>query len=226
MFSSEFSSETIQAEHSGKMQVVSLLLQLMKAHTTDKVVLVSHSTKTLDIFEKLFENFDYSFLRLDGKTDNSKRQKLVDQFNQKEDNHFIFLLSTKAGGVGLNLIGANRLIMYDCDWNPAIDEQAMARVWRDGQPKNVWIYRLFSTGSIEEKIYQRQLEKYSLSENVFSSSKKKENKNRDFRIFNRRPQRPFLTCRKYAIKYARFIGLCEMWLSQKADQNTQISKSI
>ena len=69
----------------------------------------------------------------------------------------VFLLSSKAGGVGLNLIGGNIVILYDIDWNPANDQQAMARVWRDGQRKNVTIYRLLTTGTIEEKIFQRQV---------------------------------------------------------------------
>lgn len=75
-----------------------------------------------------------------------KRQKLVDEFNDPQGGIFIFMLSSKAGGCGLNLIGANRLVMFDPDWNPANDEQAMARVWRDGQKKRTYIYRLVSTG--------------------------------------------------------------------------------
>lgn len=76
------------------------------------------------------------------------------------------MLSAKAGGVGLNLPGASRLVLFDSDWNPASDMQAMARIWRDGQKKKVYIYRLLTTGTIEEKIYQRQISKASLSESV------------------------------------------------------------
>merc|ERR1712151_48810 len=88
----------------------------------------------------------------------------VQDFN-REDNPkaFAFLLSSKAGGCGLNLIGANRLVMFDPDWNPANDRQAMARIWRDGQKKNCFIYRLFTTGTIDEKVYQRQICKDGLS---------------------------------------------------------------
>lgn len=71
-----------------------------------------------------------------------KRSKVVDKFNDPESDCFLFMLSSKAGGCGLNLIGANRLFMFDPDWNPANDEQAMARVWRDGQKKPCYIYRL------------------------------------------------------------------------------------
>jgi DNA repair and recombination RAD54-like protein len=93
----------------------------------------------------------------------SKRQKLVDQFNNPEAEEFVFLLSSKAGGCGLNLIGANRLVLFDPDWNPAADQQALARVWRDGQKKDCFIYRFIASGTIEEKIFQRQSHKQSLS---------------------------------------------------------------
>lgn len=101
--------------------------------------------------------------RLDGKTPQSKRQNLVDLFNSKHDKRMVFLLSSKAGGVGLNLVGGNVVILYDIDWNPANDQQAMARVWRDGQRKSVVIYRLLTAGTIEEKIFQRQTRKQGLS---------------------------------------------------------------
>merc|ERR1719158_2356853 len=96
--------------------------------------------------------------------------KLVDDFNDPNNsNAFVFLLSSKAGGCGLNLIGANRLIMFDPDWNPANDLQAMARVWRSGQKKNVSIYRLISTGTIEEKMFQRQIFKTNTADMVMTT---------------------------------------------------------
>lgn len=104
----------------------------------------------------------YPFLRLDGTTSISKRQKLVNRFNDPSKDEFAFLLSSKAGGCGLNLIGGNRLVLFDPDWNPANDKQAAARVWRDGQKKRVYIYRFLSTGTIEEKVYQRQMSKEGL----------------------------------------------------------------
>ncbi|VDO81580.1 unnamed protein product [Onchocerca flexuosa] len=86
----------------------------------------------------------YPYIRLDGTCTIKQRAKLVEKFNDPESVEYIFLLSSKAGGCGLNLIGANRLIMFDPDWNPANDDQAMARVWRDGQKKNCFIYRLLA----------------------------------------------------------------------------------
>jgi len=82
----------------------------------------------------------------------------------------VFLLSSKAGGCGLNLVGASSLIMTDPDWNPANDAQAMARVWRPGQTKKVFLYRLLCTGTIEEKIFQRQVAKLSLADTVVNSN--------------------------------------------------------
>lgn len=87
---------------------------------------------------------------------------MVKSFNDPKSDQFIFLLSSKAGGCGLNLIGGNRLILFDMSWNPADDKQAAARVWRDGQQKKVYVYKLMTTGTIEEKIFQRQLTKEGL----------------------------------------------------------------
>lgn len=155
--------KTVKPELSGKFLVLDCLLALIKSTTSDKVVLVSNYTQTLDLFEKLFRQRGYLFVRLDGTMSIKKRAKIVEKFNNPTSPEFIFMLSSKAGGCGLNLIGANRLVMFDPDWNPANDEQAMARCWRDGQKKQCYIYRLIATGTIEEKIFQRQAHKKALS---------------------------------------------------------------
>lgn len=157
------SDRSVRVELSGKLRVVDHLLALIKTTTDDKVVLVSNYTQTLDLFEKLCRHRSYRYVRLDGTMTIKKRGAVVKRFNDPDGNDFIFMLSSKAGGCGLNLIGANRLIMFDPDWNPANDGQAMARVWRDGQRKTCYIYRLLCTGSIEEKIFQRQTHKKALS---------------------------------------------------------------
>uniref|UniRef100_A0A3Q2G2S0 DNA repair and recombination protein RAD54-like n=1 Tax=Cyprinodon variegatus TaxID=28743 RepID=A0A3Q2G2S0_CYPVA len=146
-----------------KMLVLDYILAVTKSTTSDKVVLVSNYTQTLDLFEKLCRFRRYLYVRLDGTMSIKKRAKVVETFNSPHNPEFIFMLSSKAGGCGLNLIGANRLVMFDPDWNPANDEQAMARVWRDGQKKTCYVYRLISTGTIEEKILQRQAHKKALS---------------------------------------------------------------
>lgn len=153
----------VQTWFSGKFLILERFLHKIHRETDDKIVLISNYTQTLDLIEKMCRNKKYGSLRLDGTMNINKRQKLVDRFNDPNGSEFIFLLSSKAGGCGINLIGANRLILIDPDWNPALDQQALARVWRDGQKKDCFIYRFISTGTIEEKIFQRQSMKMSLS---------------------------------------------------------------
>uniref|UniRef100_A0A8R1XQ67 DNA repair and recombination protein RAD54-like n=1 Tax=Onchocerca volvulus TaxID=6282 RepID=A0A8R1XQ67_ONCVO len=162
LFPREFSGK-FEPAFSGKMKVLDYLLAITRATTNDKFVLVSNYTQTIDAFVELCQLRRYPYIRLDGTCTIKQRAKLVEKFNDPESVEYVFLLSSKAGGCGLNLIGANRLIMFDPDWNPANDDQAMARVWRDGQKKNCFIYRLLATGSIEEKMFQRQAHKKALS---------------------------------------------------------------
>ncbi|CAH1988674.1 unnamed protein product [Acanthoscelides obtectus] len=156
----------VRPELSGKLMLLDCFLANLKANYNDKIVLVSNYTQTLDLFERLCRKRGYMYVRLDGTMTIKKRAKVVENFNNPESNEFIFMLSSKAGGCGLNLIGANRLIMFDPDWNPANDDQAMARVWRDGQQKPCYIYRFLAAGTIEEKIFQRQAHKKALSSTV------------------------------------------------------------
>lgn len=160
----------IRPWYSGKMQVLDRMLARIRQDTNDKIVLISNYTQTLDLFERLCRSRAYGCLRLDGTMNVTKRQKLVDRFNDPDGDEFVFLLSSKAGGCGINLIGANRLILFDPDWNPAADQQALARVWRDGQKKDCFVYRFIATGTIEEKIFQRQSHKQSLSSCVVDSA--------------------------------------------------------
>ncbi|KAJ9655837.1 DNA-dependent ATPase protein rad54 [Neophaeococcomyces mojaviensis] len=156
--------------YSGKFMVLERMLARIRQDTNDKIVLISNYTQTLDVFEKLCRARGYGSLRLDGTMNVNKRQKLVDKFNDPSGEEFVFLLSSKAGGCGINLIGANRLILFDPDWNPAADQQALARVWRDGQKKDCFVYRFMGTGTIEEKIFQRQSHKQALSSTVVDAA--------------------------------------------------------
>ncbi|EAQ92144.1 hypothetical protein CHGG_00379 [Chaetomium globosum CBS 148.51] len=103
----------IKPWYSGKMQVLARMLARIRADTNDKIVLISNYTSTLDLFERLCRSNNYGCLRLDGSMNVNKRQKLVDKFNDPDGPEFVFLLSSKAGGCGLNLIGANRLVLFD-----------------------------------------------------------------------------------------------------------------
>lgn len=156
-------SREVQTWHLGKFEVLTRFLHKIRTETDDKIVLISNYTQTLDLIEKQCRHSHYGCLRLDGTMNINKRQKLVDRFNDALQPEFIFLLLSKAGGCGINLIGANRLVLIDPDWNPAADQQALARVWRDGQKKDCFIYRFITVGTIEEKIFQRQSMKLQLS---------------------------------------------------------------
>ncbi|XP_029426677.1 DNA repair and recombination protein RAD54B isoform X2 [Nannospalax galili] len=175
VFPVDYNPLQFSENESGKLQVlVKLLAVIHELRPTEKVVLVSNYRRTLDILQEVCKRRGYACVRLDGQTPVSQRQQIVDGFNSKYSTDFIFLLSSKAGGVGLNLIGGSHLILYDIDWNPATDIQAMSRVWRDGQKHPVHIYRLLTTGTIEEKIYQRQISKQGLSGAVVDLTKSSE----------------------------------------------------
>eukprot|EP01133_Synstelium_polycarpum_P012145 gene12145-14211_t len=165
-YPTDFKKDLLEPIHSGKMLFVEQLVKSLQT-VGERVVLVSNYTQTLDVFQDLLKIMSISSLRLDGQVNPDERQALVDKFNDPSNKNYpVFLLSAKAGGVGINLIGANHIVLFDPDWNPAIDQQAMERVWREGQTKPVSIYRLLSIGTIEEKIYQRQLMKESISNSV------------------------------------------------------------
>ena len=108
------------------MMLLDSILALTKASSDDKFVLVSNYTQTLDVCQDLCKMRGYGYCRLDGSMAIKKRAKLVAQFNDPDSSDFVFMLSSKAGGCGLNLIGANRLIMFDPDWNPANDDQVQS----------------------------------------------------------------------------------------------------
>ena len=153
-------------ETSVKLRVLKKIVDLSQK-MNDRVVVVSGWTSTLDIIEKALSSTSpgLRFTRLDGTTPSHKRTQLVTTFNNGHGGS-VFLLSRKAGGVGLNLIGANRLVLFDCDWNPANDLQATARIHRDGQMKNTFIYRLLTAFTLEEKIFQRQCQKGALARSM------------------------------------------------------------
>ena len=118
LFPEDFDYNATQSKYSGKLQVLERMLTKMRNETTDKMVLISNYTQTLDMFEKMCRNRQWGSFRLDGSLTIQKRQKMVERFNDPTSSECIFLLSSKAGGCGLNLIGANRLVLFDPDWNP------------------------------------------------------------------------------------------------------------
>jgi len=121
------------------MIVVHSLLKLWKRQN-HRVLLFTQSRQMLRILERLLRSEGYNHLKMDGNTPISSRQPLISRFNSSPD-IFVFLLTTKVGGLGVNLTGASRVVIYDPDWNPSTDTQARERAWRIGQDKQVTIYR-------------------------------------------------------------------------------------
>lgn len=177
---------------SGKMSLLYNILQECDA-IGDKVLLFSQSLLTLDMVERLLEHCDeraaavdpdtalvdptdplrdchntwvrgIDYFRMDGSTSVDLRARWIEMFNDEDNPRGrLFLISTKAGSLGTNLVGANRVVLMDASWNPTHDIQAIFRVYRFGQKKPVFIYRMLAQGTMEEKIYDRQVTKQSLS---------------------------------------------------------------
>ncbi|KYQ90628.1 SNF2-related domain-containing protein [Tieghemostelium lacteum] len=159
-------------ERSAKLKVVQQILPMWKKQN-DKVLLFCQTRQMLDIIEDFIrKETKFQYRRMDGTTSVKNRQTLVEEFNLDPD-IFIFLLTTKVGGLGLNLTGANRVILFDPDWNPSTDAQARERVYRIGQKKMVTIYRLVTLGTIEEKIYHRQIYKQFLTNKILKDPRQK-----------------------------------------------------
>lgn len=152
-------------EASGKLQVLDRLLVKLQSEG-HRVVLFSQFTSVLDILVDYLEFRGFKFCRLDGSTNRVRRQVHINSFNRPGSPLFVFLMSTRAGGLGVNLQTADTVILYDSDWNPQADLQAMARVHRIGQKKVVHVYRLVSAGTVEERIVQRAEKKLYLDQMV------------------------------------------------------------
>uniref|UniRef100_A0A8D0ADJ7 DNA helicase n=1 Tax=Sander lucioperca TaxID=283035 RepID=A0A8D0ADJ7_SANLU len=170
-------------EHSGKMLLLFEILR-MAEEVDEKVLVFSQSLISLDLIEdflelacrakdeekvspykgegKWFRNIDY--YRLDGSTNATTRKKWAEEFNDiSNPRGRLFLISTRAGSLGINLVAANRVIIFDASWNPSYDVQSIFRVYRFGQLRTVYVYRFLAQGTMEEKIYDRQVTKQSLS---------------------------------------------------------------
>ncbi|XP_059193877.1 DNA excision repair protein ERCC-6-like 2 isoform X2 [Centropristis striata] len=150
--------------YSGKMKVLQKLLKYY-LQKRDKVLLFSLSTKLLDVLESycMAEGLDYS--RMDGTTKSKERVQIVKEFNNSSHTN-LCLVSTMAGGLGLNFVGANVVVLFDPTWNPANDLQAIDRAYRIGQCRDVTVLRLISLGTVEEVIYLRQVYKQQLQSSV------------------------------------------------------------
>ncbi|KAK2584287.1 hypothetical protein KPH14_006689 [Odynerus spinipes] len=150
----------------GKLSVLDSLLRRLKEQG-HRVLIYSQMTKMIDLLEEYMYHRKHTFMRLDGSSKISDRRDMVADFQKRAD-IFVFLLSTRAGGLGINLTAADTVIFYDSDWNPTVDQQAMDRAHRLGQTKQVTVYRLICKGTIEERILQRAREKSEIQRMVIS----------------------------------------------------------
>lgn len=141
----------------GKWLVLKKLLKFWHGGR-DKVLVFSHSVRLLRILQHLFSNTHYTVSYLDGSLSYEARQDVVDTFNS-DPTQFVFLISTKAGGVGLNITSANKVVIMDPHWNPSYDLQAQDRAYRIGQTRDVEVFRLISISTVEEIVYARQVYK-------------------------------------------------------------------
>ncbi|XP_022702786.1 DNA excision repair protein ERCC-6-like isoform X3 [Varroa jacobsoni] len=158
-------------KRSGKLMVVEALLKLWKKQG-HRALVFTQSRQMLRILEAFVHRRGYAYLVMDGSTTIASRQPAIERFNQ-DKNIFVFLLTTRVGGLGVNLTGANRIIIFDPDWNPSTDMQARERAWRIGQNRDVTIYRLMTAGTIEEKIYHRQIFKQFLTNRILNDPRQR-----------------------------------------------------
>ncbi|PRQ30525.1 putative DNA helicase chromatin remodeling SNF2 family [Rosa chinensis] len=151
----------------GKLQQLAVLLRKLKSEG-HRALIFTQMTKMLDVLEAFINLYGYTYMRLDGSTPPEERQTLMQRFNTNPK-FFLFILSTRSGGVGINLVGADTVIFYDSDWNPAMDQQAQDRCHRIGQTREVHIYRLISESTIEENILKKANQKRTLDNLVIQS---------------------------------------------------------
>jgi hypothetical protein len=153
----------------GKLQKMATLLRDLK-QGGHRVLIFTQMSKMLDVLEAFLNLNGHTYLRLDGGTDVDRRQKLMDRFNN-DTKVFCFILSTRSGGLGINLTGADTVIFYDSDWNPAMDAQAQDRAHRIGQTREVHIYRMVTEHTIEENILTKARQKRNLDLLVMDAGK-------------------------------------------------------
>ncbi|CAJ2502300.1 Uu.00g096940.m01.CDS01 [Anthostomella pinea] len=156
--------------NSGKMALLDTLLKRMQKQGS-RVLIFSQMSRLLDILEDYCVFREYKYCRIDGGTAHEDRIAAIDEYNKKDSDKFIFLLTTRAGGLGINLTSADIVVLYDSDWNPQADLQAMDRAHRIGQTKQVVVYRFVTENAIEEKVLERAAQKLRLDQLVIQQGR-------------------------------------------------------
>lgn len=179
-------SDKVLTQESGKMAFLVSLLENLKSEG-HRCLVFSQSRKMLDIIQRVMRHVGHKILRIDGTViSTAERQHIINTF-QNDSSYTCFLLTTQVGGVGITLTKADRVVIFDPSWNPASDAQAVDRVYRIGQKRTVVIYRLITCGTLEEKIYRKQIFKEALMKQTTGSSKN------PFRYFSRQELRDLFT---------------------------------
>ncbi|KAL8746704.1 MAG: hypothetical protein Q9184_007709, partial [Pyrenodesmia sp. 2 TL-2023] len=156
--------------NAGKMVMLDKILTRMKKQGS-RVLIFSQMSRVLDILEDYCVFRDHKYNRIDGSTAHEDRIAAIDQYNAPDSEKFIFLLTTRAGGLGINLTSADIVILYDSDWNPQADLQAQDRAHRIGQTKQVYVYRFVTEQAIEEKVLERAAQKMRLDQLVIQQGR-------------------------------------------------------
>ena len=158
----------MMVQHSGKFVLLKKMLDRLKEEGR-RVLLFSQMTRLLDLVEDAMRYWHFLFERIDGNITGNERQAAIDRFCRPNSDRFVFLLSTKAGGLGLNLQVADTIIIFDSDWNPQNDLQAIARSHRIGQTKEVQVYRLIARNTYENEMFERASRKLGLGHAIMGS---------------------------------------------------------
>lgn len=156
--------------NAGKMLVLDRLLKRLRAQGS-RVLIFSQMSRLLDILEDYCLFREYKYCRIDGGTAHEDRIAAIDDYNKPDSEKFVFLLTTRAGGLGINLTSADIVVLYDSDWNPQADLQAMDRAHRIGQTKQVVVYRFVTDNAIEEKVLERAAQKLRLDQLVIQQGR-------------------------------------------------------
>ncbi|CAE6466482.1 unnamed protein product [Rhizoctonia solani] len=157
-------------DNAGKMVILDRLLKHLKTQGS-RVLIFSQMSRVLDILEDYCLFRSYQYCRIDGGTAHEDRIAAIDEYNKPGSEKFIFLLTTRAGGLGINLTTADIVVLYDSDWNPQADLQAMDRAHRIGQTKQVYVYRFITEGSVEERMLERAAQKLRLDQLVIQQGR-------------------------------------------------------
>lgn len=165
-----FTTDEHLVTNAGKMIILDKLLKRLRQNGS-RVLIFSQMSRMLDILEDYCSFRDYEYSRIDGSTGHEDRIAAIDDFNKEGSDKFVFLLTTRAGGLGINLTSADIVILYDSDWNPQADLQAMDRAHRIGQTKQVVVFRFVTENAIEEKVLERAAQKLRLDQLVIQQGR-------------------------------------------------------